>query len=101
MTIFSDIAPNDSNDAVLLTYHYQTFLQRLQTLIIYTDIYDIQLHSQNFVRANNNRMVGRSLNTSEGQERLCEEPCEELMTIAFSLTWIKIKKYALTIRGFP
>ena len=46
---------------MLLTYDYQTFLQRLLKLTIYTDIYDIQLHVQTLVWANTNWMAGCSL----------------------------------------
>ena len=53
------IVLNGSRNAVLLTYQYQKLFQRLQKLTIFTDIYDIQLHFQNFVRANNNWMTGR------------------------------------------
>ena len=55
----TSIALNGSNDAVLRTFHYQTFLQRLQNLTIYEYIYDLQPPFQNFMRVNTNWMAGR------------------------------------------
>ena len=47
-----------SSDAVFQIYHYQTFLQRLQTLTIHAVVYGIQLHFQNFKRAKNDWTAG-------------------------------------------
>ena len=45
---------------------------------IYTDICDIQLHFQNFMRLNNNRVAGRSLDTPDLYHQATEtESCEK------------------------
>ena len=42
----------------------RNFFNVCKILTIYTDIYDIELYFQNFIRTNLNWMAGRSLDTS-------------------------------------
>ena len=55
----NNIALYSNTDAMHWTYHYQTFLQRLQNIDNTANMHYIQLHLQNQMRADNDWMAGR------------------------------------------
>ena len=59
--------------AVILCFGFiiiRHFFNVYKKLTIYTDIFDIKLHFQNFMRANSNRMAGRIWPTGRSLDTL-------------------------------